>query len=521
MNEPQKPPSAQELLRAALEGDLSRVRALLEEGADADANSIDTAEVLRRAENDNIPAGKFRTGLLETLVLHQQHGRINAAMYLAAFNGFDTVVDHFLQQPAQNPLTLNVALFAALRAGRAPLAEKLIAAGADAAFKKGLPLRAAIDSGDADCVRLALAHGAPRAAGLSHAASRGDMPMTVFLVEKDDDLRAPLEKICQTLSDTRTLPDKTRVLDVQSIADLLLALGEARGDDMQREIIWLGLTAAREGAGAMVDVVLRQKAFALLDVADKRALFDVLTPLLLSGVTHAEAEKTLTAIIEAGGAQSVLESAVHSHDAEWVVKAIRAGADPRRDRARALRIAESWQSKPAGGANGQEAWILEDLRLSTAALSVMDDKRAAAVLADPESVLQSLRNSDSRRGTTGLMAVIAAGRTEELADMLAKTTNTLSAEDFLTADVHGYTALDRLVDGGRQNWLFTPSLWRGDAAAYHRLWDALPENWRQEQQEAHGALLAALDVEAHQRDLHAAAEDLSVKLPQRRKKGSP
>lgn len=524
MSDPQKRPDAQDLLRATLEGDLARVRTLLESGAAADSDSTDAAEALRRAENDNIPAGKFRAGLIETLVLHQQHGRINAAMYLAAFNGFDTVVDHFLKQAAQDQLTLNVALFAALRAGRAALAEKLITAGADAAFKKGLPLRAAIDSGDADCVRLALAHGAPRAVGLAHAAARGDMPMTALLVEKDDDIRAPLEKICQTVSDKRALPDKTRMPDVQSVADMLLALAEARGDDMPREIIWFGFTAAREGAGAMVEVIVRQKTFALLDAADRRALFDVLTPLVFSGMqksTHADSEKTLAAIVEAGGAQSVLESAVGSGNAEWVVNAIRAGADPRREQGRALRMAEFLQNKVPAGANGQEAWILEDVRLSTAALSVMDDKRAGAILADPESLLQNLRKADSRRGTTGLMAVIAAGRTDALADMLAKTAITLAAEDFLTVDAHGYTALDRLADGGRQDWLFTPALWRGDAAAYHRLWDALPENWRQDRKDAHGALLAALDVAAQQRDLHDAAEGLAVKLPQRRKKGPP
>lgn len=521
MSGPQKKqPDTQDLLRAALEGDLARVRSLLEKGATATADSDDVAEALRRAENDNIPAGKFRTGLLETLVLHQQRGRINAAMYLAAFNGFDTVVDHFLKQSAQDQLTLNVALFAALRAGRAALAEKLMTAGADAGFKKGAPLRAAIDSGDADCVRLVLSHGAPRAPGLAHAASRGDMPMTALLVEKDDDIRAPLEKICQAVSDKRALPDKTRILDVQSVAEMLLALGEARGDDMQREIIWLGFTAAREGAAVMAEVIVRQKAFALLDTSDRRALLDVLVPMVFSGMqksSHADSEKTLAAVIEAGGAQNVLESAVGSGNAEWTVNAIRAGADPRRNQGRALRIAEFLQEQVVG-ANGDESRILEDVRLSTAALSVMDEKRADTLLADPESLLHNLRRADRRRGTTGLMAVISAGRTDELTDMLAKTTSTLTAEDFLVADAQGYTALDRLADGGRQDWLFTPALWRGDAAAYHRLWDSLPESWRQDRQEAHGALLAALDVEAQQRGLHDAAEELSVKLPQRRKK---
>ncbi|MDP2205732.1 MAG: hypothetical protein Q8K65_05440 [Alphaproteobacteria bacterium] len=519
MTDPQKQTPAQQLLRAALEGDLARVRSLIDSGADTDTDSNDASEVLRRAENDNIPGGKFRTGLLETLVLHQQHGRINAAMYLAAFNGFDTVVDHFLQKSAQDPLTLNVALFAALRSGRKALAEKLLDAGADASFKKSLPLRAAIDSGDTDCVQLVLAHGAPRAEGFAYAASRGNMPMTALLLEKDDDIRESLERICRSLSDKRALSDKTNLLDIQSVADMMLAMAEARGDDMQREVIWLAFTAAREESAAMIEVILRQNAFIAMDAADKRNLFDVVTPLLFAGMqksTHADVQKTLVAIIESGGAQSLLEAAVASGNDEWTVRASRAGADPRRNQGRALRTAKFLQEAvPTESA----AQILQDMQLSTAALAVMDEKRAAAALADADALLQNLRQTDSRRGTTGLMAVIAAGRAEDLAEKLGKTTGGLAAEDFLAIDAHGYTALDRLADGAQQDWLFTPALWRGQPSEYHRLWAALPEDWRQERQTAHAALLSALDVEAQQRVLHDAAEMLEIRLPQRRKSG--
>ncbi|MFN7115042.1 MAG: hypothetical protein ACK4PK_11865 [Alphaproteobacteria bacterium] len=522
MNDPQKVTPAQQLLRAALEGDLARVRSLTDNGADTDSDSTDASEVLRRAENDNIPGGKFRTGLLETLVLHQQHGRLNAAMYLAAFNGFDTVVDHFLKKSAQDPLALNIALFAALRSGRKALAEKLLDAGADAAFKKVLPLRAAIDSGDADCVKLVLAHGAPRTEGFAYAASRGNMPMAALLLEKDDDIRDALQRICHSLSDKRALPDRINLLDIQSVADMMLAMAEARGDDMQREVIWLAFTAAREESAAMIDVILRQRAFSVMDAAEKRGLFDVVTPLLFAGIkksTHADVQKTLVAIIESGGAQSLLEAAAGSGNDEWVVRAIRAGADARRDRGRALRIAAQAQ-KSRGDAAGTADLILQDVQLSTAALMVMDEKRAAAVLKDADHLLQNLRQPDSRRGTTGLMAVIAAGRAEDLAEMLGKAAGGLAAEDFLAADAHGYTALDRLADAGQQEWIFTPALWRGQPSEYYRLWAALPEDWRQERQAAHGALLTALDVEAQQRVLHDAAETLEIKLPQRRK-GSP
>lgn len=511
----------QNLLRAALEGDIAQVRRLLAAGVTPEADSQETAEVLRRAENEQSPHAALRKGLLETLVLHQQHGRINAAMYLAAYNGFDSIVDHFLQKSAHDPLTLNVALFAAVRAGHQALAEKLLDAGADAAFKNGLPLRAAIDAGSEDMARMLLARGAPKAEGLSYAASRGHIVMAAMLLDRGDDVRPALEKICHTLSDKRALPDGLRVLDTQSAADMLLALAEARGDDMPHLLTWFAFTAAREGAGALVEVIARHPRFTEMPAENKRDFFDVLTPVLYSGLrkmSHADAPRTVEVLLAAGGAQSVLEEAINHGEAETVVLAIRAGADARRDRARALKRAET---RALQNPRQTERLILQDVQLSMAAQSVLDEKRAGAALsaADPADMLAQLRARGGAQDSSGLMCVIASGKAEQLAALLHKTPLAFTAADFLAADKHGYSVLDRLSDQKAESWLFSPLLWRAQQDEYLQLWQGLPEEWKHAQAAHHEALMRTLDVARQQDALQQKADAHDFRLPQRRKGG--
>lgn len=512
--------SPQELLRAALEGDLSRLRALLDAGASPEADSEEATDMLRRAENDNSPHAAFRKGLLETLVLHQQHGRINAALYLAAYNGFDGIVDHFLEKSAEDPLALNVAAFAALRAGRAPLAEKLLDAGADPCFKKDLHLRAAIDADSAACVQLLLSRGAPRAEGLAHAAARGQVVMAGALLRREDDIRPPLEKICHALSDNRALPDKLRIADVEAAADMLLALAAARGDDMQQELIRLSFAIAREGAAAMVQTVLRQDAFAALDAQTKRNLFDVLTPVVFSGMqklTHADADKTLNALIDAGGAQSVLEGAAAAGNSAFAVKAIRAGGDPRKNGGRALRLATFMHDNAPTAATAQ---ILQDMQLATAALGVRDESRSAKILNAPAADIENLlRKTDARGGVTGLMALFAAGKGGLLPALADKASLRLTAADFTACDAQGYTALERMADTGAEDLLFLPALWQGRKDAYLALWEELDEDRRLRHAAAHDTCIAALDNAAQQQILHDSASRHDFRLPHRRKSG--
>lgn len=508
-------------MRAAVEGDLARVRLLLEGGAETDADSTETAEVLRHAENDNVPGGKYRKGMLETLVLHQQHGRINAAMYLAAFNGFAPIVDYFLQKSAQDPLTLNVALFAALRAGRKELAETLLDAGADLHFKKSLPLRAAIDSGNMDCVQMLLGRGSDRIDGLAHACAHGNMAVAIALLAREDDIRPALEKICHTLSDKRSLPEKVQLSDVISTTQMLLGLAEARGDDMQREIIWLSFTAMREQAAGLVETIVSHQAFADLPPADKRQLFDVLTPLVFDGknkTSLADAAMTVDAICAAGGAQGVLCAAIEKRDAASVAEALQNGADPRRDHGRALHQAEETVFK---NPDQNARIILQDIRAAVEDLTAADETRADKILQNPQDLSDTLHVLDTPRQTTGLMAVINAGRAEDLTAEIAAQKIKIKADDVLMPDAHGYTAFDCLADRGQQAWIFSRALWQGQRDEYMQLWQNLPAAWTAENQAQHEAFLNTLNVAAEHRALLDVAGQLDMKMPQRRKTPPP
>ena len=505
------------LARAALDGDLERVRELVAQGADAEMDSASAADVLRTAENDNSPNARLRTGLLETLVLHQQHGHINAAMYLSAYNGFENIVDYFLQKDTANDLTLNVALFAAARSGRTALAEKLIDAGAQPDFKKGLPLRAAIDSGKEETVQMLLKRGSPRAEGLIHAASRGDMSMTVLLIERSDDIRPALEKICHSLSDTRALPPNTGVQDLTGVADMLLALAEARGDDMAAHLTWLSFTAVREKSPALMETIVLQPRFADISAQDRRDLFDVLTPFLQTPqgkASFGDVQRSKDALLHAGGAQAVLYAGIQRGDQEWVKEALHAGADPRRERAKALRLAseKSLQNQQ----NQSQRLILQNVQQAITAASILTDGHTSKTLT-AEDFTAALRVRDDIRGTTGLMSVIDSGKAPALGALLQKKDVLLTAEDFLAADPRGFSALDRLEDHKQQDWLFSRSLWQGQPKEYAKLWDALPAHWKTDYAEKHADLIAALDVESGLQHLRSTAEAHDFRLPQRRK----
>lgn len=510
------------LARAALDGDIKRVRELVAQGADAEIDSMSAADVLRSAENDRSPHAKMRAGLLETLVLHEQHGHINAAMYLAAYNGFDNIVDYFLQKDNASTLTLNVALFAAARAGRTALAEKLLNAGAQIDFKKGLPLRAAIDSAKEETVHMLLHHDGSRADGVAHAASRGNMSMTALLIDRADDIRPSLEKICHSLSDTRALPAQAAVTDLTGVADMLLALAEARGDDMSAHLAFLSFTAVREKAPAMLEKILLQPSFLDMPAQDRRTFFDVLMPLLnlsAASTSHADPERNKDVALAAGGAQAVLYAAIQCGEPEWVRAALQSGADPCRERAKALRqasekVAQSPQSTAC-------RVVLQHIQNAVHAHTVLAEGQASKVL-HAGDIGAALRHHDDTCGTTGLMAMIDSGKAPRLAGLLQKHKVTLGVDDFLAVDARGYSALDRLEDHKQQDILFSRALWYRRQSEYMKLWDALPADWKSEHADKHSDLMGALDVESGLRQLQSAAAGAhDFRLLPRRKNAPP
>lgn len=505
------------LARAALDGDIKRVRELVAQGADAEIDSMSAADVLRSAENDHSPHAKMRAGLLETLVLHQQHGHINAAMYLAAYNGFDNIVDYFLQKENADALTLNVALFAAARTGRTALAEKLIDAGAEVDFKKSLPLRAAIDSGKEETVQMLLKRGSALGDGLAHAAGRGDMSMTVLLIDRADDIRPPLGKICHSLSDTRALPANVTATDLTTTANMLLALAEARGDDMAAHLAFLSFTAVHEKSPALVETILLQPAFKDIAAQERRTFFDVLTPLLslpAAQTSHADRERNKEAALAAGGAQAVLYAAIQCSEAEWARDALHAGADPRRERGKGLRLAGEKVAQSSQSTACRS--ILQDVQNAVHALAALSEGHASKVV-NAGDIGSALRRCRNERGITGLMAMIDSGKAPILTALLQRHNIQLAADDFMAADTHGYTVLDRLEDHKQQDTLFSRGLWRGQQGEYLKLWDALPAHWKADCAEMHDNLIAALDVESGFRHLRSTAEAHDFRLSPRRK----
>lgn len=502
---------AERVTRAALDGDLDHIRQLMAAGAHSKIDSDAAARVLRAAENDAVPGAKMRKGLLETLVLHQQQGHINAAMYLAAYNGFDKIVDYFLQKEPADELALNVALFAAARSGRKALAEKLIAAGASVNFKNDLPLRAAIDSGNDDTIKLLLQNGADRAAGMAYAAGRGNMNAAVMLISRDDDIRPALDKICHNLSSSR--PQQTPPLDQISVANMLLALAETRGDDMSAHLTWLSFTALREKAGELIETIVLQPSFMDMPAQDRRNLFDVLSPLLRLKENEQSAEsrnRNKDAFLAAGGAQAILYAGLARSDTSWVGDALAAGADPRRDQARV------WELAGDNISNADARSVQLRLHDAIQSLNAQTVQHAEKVLSS-DDLAGALRAVDAARGETGLMAVVDSGKFNDAIKLFQNADVKLQADDFITCDPRGYNLFDRLEDHKQESLLFTPSLWRSRVEEFVKLWDALPPHWQTEHADSYAAVLDTLTVDKTLTRLHAIAETQNLRLLPRRK----
>lgn len=506
---------ARQLARAALDGDIESVRALLARGADPEIDSTSAAAVLRHAEDENSPQAQMRTGLLETLVLHQQHGRLNAAMYLAAFNGFQDVVDYFLTKTEADALTLNVALFAAARAGHTTLAASLVKAGADIHFKKDLPLRAAIDSGHEAAVRELLHLGAHRAEGLVHAAARGDVVMTALLVRRDDNLDAPVVSICKSLSDGHMLPAKVTRDDLENTLDMLLALAQERGDNMQDLLLMMAQNALEQRSFPVLEKVISHHLFSGIDIVLKREVFEQIPAFVQSIERKSTAERIerfCGYLIEAGGAQAVLVLAAGRGDLPWVQRAIEAGADPRRNRGLALKTAEgaAIRKKPTAFA------VRQEIQHTLYSLTEADRKNAQEVYKENSPVAPN-----GRLTTQALMSVIDAGALPDFLASVKQRQEALYAEIFFSPDAHGYSAIDRISDQQQQELLFDQRLWNKRPQEYFKLWEGLPQDWQTEHAQRHEVLLNALRVGADLSALQKTAQEHSVRMVRCRTKKPP
>lgn len=483
-----------QLIDAAVAGDLAAVRRLLEEGADTQIsrNDFDTVTQNFSAEDRNRHSDVF------TLIgQHSGQNRVNAAVYLAAFHGFDEIVAHFLAKSAYDPMTLKVAVFGAARAGHTALVARLVDAGAAADFKDDYPLRQSIIGGHQETAKLLAKKTGAENRALGYAIAAGNIGLAADFLTQDTDVAAVLEHIAFALGDAQILPQTAkRTRDDAAILagfQMILGFAEARGDDMQHVMMTAATAAARHESLPLINDVRWQRT--LQEIPDKGA---VLTAMLLAqppgnSTVTAYSDLMVRLIEDGADAEKALMIGVKQSEVPMVDTALRQRPDPRRRREAVVKMARHMADKAV--TNTAPAMEIFGTLLAVEAVSIVMDETVHSDGLTADHPLSVWRQVDQATGKSGLMSVFAIGKVEDYLDALRKNGEQPPLSDLLHQDKTGYRALDCLDDAHQLKVLFAQDFWHNRRDEYQKFWQALTPQQQEEQQTAHMAVLQRWQTE--------------------------
>lgn len=483
-----------QLIDAAVAGDLATVRRLLEAGAEAQISRNDFESITQNLPEEE----RRRHGDVFTLIgQHSGHNRLNAAMYLAAFHGFDEIVDHFLARSAHDPMTLKVAVFGAARGGHALLVERLINAGAEADFKNDYPLRQSIAGGHDAAVKTLADKTGAQSRAVGYAIAAGNVVLAADFLAADTDVPAVLEQIAFALGDAQIPPaGAKRTRDDAGILagfQMILGFAEARGDNMQQVMMSAAVAAAKYRSLPLINDIRWQRS--LQEIHDKSA---VLTAMLLPEAppnsTIAAYSDLMVRLIEDGAdADKGLMIGVRQSDVPIVDTALRLRVDPRRRREAVVEAARHMAGKAVSN-NAPAMEIFGSLLAVEAVTIVMDETVHHDGLASDDP-LAVWRQVDTATGKSGLMSVFAIGRTADYLAALQAKGEALPLADLLHQDKRGYRALDCIDDVRQLDLLFRQDLWQNRREDYQTFWQALTPQQQAEQENNHAAIMQRWQAE--------------------------
>lgn len=483
-----------QLIDAAVAGDLATVRRLLAAGAETQITRTDFDTITQE-----LPA-KDRAQHAEVFTLIGQHSgqnRINAAIYLAAFHGFDDIVDHFLLKSAHDAMALKVAVFGAARAGHTKLVDHLINKGAAADFKNDYPLRQSIAGGhDATAKLLAEKTGAQNRA-IGYAIAAGDVGLATDFLNQETDVALVLEHIAHALGDAQRSGKGANELrdDAAILAGFQMILGfaEARGDDMQQVMQTAADAAAAQEALPLINDIRWQRV--LQEIPDKQSILSaMLLPQPPAHSTVAQYSEAMVRLIEDGAdAEKGLMIGVRQCDVPMVDAALRQRVDPRRRREAVVKTARQMAEKAV--TNQAPAMEIFGSILAVEAMAIVMDETTHHDGKTADNPLAVWRQVDEQTGKSGLMSVFAIGKADDYLAALKKQEETLPLADLLHQDKRGYRALDCLDDTGQLGLLFDRSLWESRREDYGIFWQALTPAQQQENETGHAGIMQRWQAE--------------------------
>ena len=483
-----------QLIDAAVAGDLATVRRLLAAGADTQISRMDFDGMTQ----DFSAADRGRHADVFTLISqHTGQNRINAAMYLAAFHGFDDIVDHFLAKSGQDAMTLKVAVFGAARAGQTALVARLVDAGAAADFKNDYPLRQSIAGGHAETAKLLATKTGAQNRAIGYAIAAGDVGLAADFLLPDTDVSVVLEQIAHALGDAQ-LAGKTgdRLRDDAGILtgfQMILGFAEGRGDDMQQVLQKAANAAVKHEALPLINDIRWQRG--LQEIPGKQA---VLTAMLLpqrpAHSTVALYSDAMVRLIEDGAdAAKGLMIGVRQSDVPMVDAALRQRPDPRRHREAVVKAARHMADKAV--TNQAPAMEIFGSILAVEAMAMVMDETVFQDGLTADDPLSVWRQVDAGTGKSGLMSVFAIGKMEDYFLALKNKGEDMPLADLLHQDKHGYRALDCADDMGQLGLMFNRDLWENRRDDYRTFWQALSPAQQAENQTAHAEVMQRWEAE--------------------------
>lgn len=472
------------LIDAAVAGDLAEVCRLLDAGAETHVSLDASREAVQTTPS--LQSG-LRHDVHDLILLHVGNKRLNAAMYLAAFHGYDDIVEHFLGRAAQDPMTLRAALFGAVRSGKEALVKKLVDAGAEPDFHNDYPLRRSIKEGHENVALFLARQTGAQERAVNYAAAAGQPCIMAAFLTDETDVGAALEAAAQALNPMVPTGRAGRpVADIIAGVHMLLGFAAARGDNMQEHLVTVATAAAKQKSLCLINEI--RKLDELQDVPDKNAVLGaMLLPYEQALGTPAEYSDAMVHLIEDGAdPYKGLMLGIAQCDVPMVDAATTRRADPRRHQYAALQAARDMADK-AVQSGAPALQILGDVLAAEAFHAIKDDMVYKDGLSG-DNPLQIWRAVEEKSGKSGLMSVFAIGQAGKYFDLLARAGEKPNLDDVLHQDKTGYRALDCLYDAGQLDLLFTPSFWQDRRDDYQKLWQALTPLQQESVQDAHAGL---------------------------------
>lgn len=482
--------AALQLVNAALQGDLAAVAARYGRGENIGCAKEDVT--LAPA----LDLGKAALDTFRLLNLHGADETLNAALYLAAGQGHETVVKFFLAAGAFDQRSLDVALFGAVQAGRLDLVKTLESAGANTGFNDFCCLAESITAGHDDIAAHLITAGAGWNTAMVAYIETGRLDKAFDAIGEEIRPADGLQAIIRMLSGRRAFRGERTAHDKATVHldlfDNLLSYAEGLGADMPALLQSTAGYALEQAAPAALSRLLAHPAG--LPRATLDAGMEMLaTPAALGAPMGRETLDALfTALLEKGASpQAALESAVATCDPARAAEALDKGADPRRDGARALKAAGANMLSGSGKSQPLDDRIATYTRLKHAAGMLDEQDYAAFAAAFPGPVTcADLRQTPKAGARSGLMLAIAAGKAAEALPLFED--RGLTRAELVHTAADGESALSLLIHREEAHLLFNRRLWSLNEQDYAAVFAALPPRQQEKLAAPHQEIAEAL-----------------------------